>query len=253
LTLEDGHKLFPEGVCFSVIAFEQIWNEYALDQGAQRGAFLAVHDKKPPGTQWLKPPAAPKSGNWGVVDGFVISHIVETLLAYLLIESPEGPLPGVYSFYSTALSIGYQLAAKAQNLKVRLPGENGTVEELKGCALGRFEMTSAIEKRGDKRWYLPSIELKGRLGEAKGPTLETWRATMGMRQAFRQGLAWEPEASAIAGPPKPPAIDSGLEEPLAHRARSAIESGRYPRAVESPPPVTEYDGPDSEDSDSDPF
>ena len=89
---------------------------------------------------------------------------------------------GVYVFSKTALRIGRHLASATQRLQVN--GLNG----VKGCVLGRFRMTSRLEKQGDRRWYLPVWSLVGKLGQDNGPSLAAVLGLAEMRKAFKAGI-----------------------------------------------------------------
>ena len=125
--------------------------------------------------------------------------VQESRNAFMKVEE-TGQL-GFYRFSKTALPIGRDLTNRAQVLSVE--GLDG----VKGCVLGRYRMTSRLEKRDIRRWFLPSIEYLGKLGQPDGPSLASVMELAKMRKTFLAGL---PPMLEIEGPPEPPAPPSIL-------------------------------------------
>ena len=134
---------------------------------------------------------------------------------------------GFYRFSKTALPIGRDLTNRAQVLSVE--GLDGA----KGPVLGRYRMTSRLEKRDTRRWFLPSIAYLGKLGQPDGPSLASVMELAKMRKTFLAGLPPMLEASqtALDGPPEPPA------PPVTNNAG---DNDNYPDRLEAPP--LEHDG-----------
>jgi hypothetical protein len=245
-TADAGPKIFrnPEGACVFAVGFQHLWNEYALDVGVQRGSLLDQHEKKPADCVWLKPPRVQKQGNYRVNSGGdIYAAVVETLFAFLMVEADGAVYPGVYALYKTALAYGTEFAARAQSLKVRLPSESGGTEQLSSPTLGKWRVTTASEKFGDRPVFVPRFKLLGRLGEQTGPTLDEWRLIMGLRKSFLAGGSWAPE------PPAP------LEGPRSGSVAIASDRGATSRdhwedeGLEPPPPpdAASGDGPGERD------
>ena len=137
---------------------------------------------------------------------------------------------GFYRFSKTALPIGRDLTNRAQVLSVE--GLNG----VKGPVLGRYRMTTRLETKDTRHWFLPSIEYLGKLGQPNGPSLASVMELAKMRETFLAGLPPMLETSRaeleIDGPPVPPASPS-----LANNARDLND---YPDRSEAPP--LEHDG-----------
>ena len=134
----------------------------------------------------------------------------EEVLAFLWVEE-TGQL-GCYTLNKTALKIGREFGRSSSHLKVE-----GLPDSVMGCILGRYLMTSRLEKDGDRRWFLPVWQLVGKLGQPNGPTLEAVLKVAELRKIFMAGLPPVLEASQgvleIEGPPAPPP-EPGIDEPL---------------------------------------
>jgi len=64
-----------------------------------------------------------------------------------------------------ARAVGRALGDKAQSLRLDR-------QKYLGNDPGPVEWSSRLEQRGDYRWFLPRVELVGKLGQAGGPSLE---------------------------------------------------------------------------------
>jgi hypothetical protein len=227
------HKTFfkgPTGFLCQVIGFSHAFNEYLPGHGP----FVTAHDEKPGDAQWLKI-GVPKEGLYRVNgDGLPGNHIVEIVYAYLLI----GGRGAVYPFYGTACPIGHDFASRAQRLHVKVEID-GKIEEVRGPTLGKFQFTSYLDKKGDKRWYKPNVTCACKLGEVGGVTIEEWRRAQRLRQAFKRGLDWAPLEAL--DPPTPPA------EALPPRQGSIEVRSDKDVWRDNAPPPDRYDGPDDDD------
>jgi hypothetical protein len=180
----EGERLLVkggEGFRFQVIGFSRNFVEWLPD----RGGFVAAYLDKPSAAHWLdagmsKPGLYRTNGN----------KVEETIYCHML----TGGFGATYGFRSTALVVGRDLRDRAQRLKVE-------GEEIRGMILGKWLMTSRLERQAAYRWFRPSIALVGKFGDPppKGPTLAEVRLAATLRKSFRGGLPWAPE------PPAPPA------------------------------------------------
>ena len=99
------------------------------------------------------------------------------------------------------MPIGRDLTNRAQVLNVE--GLKG----VKGCVLGRYRMTSRLKEADTRRWFLPSIEYLGKLGQPNGPSLA---AVLELAEMRKTSLAGLPPTLEIEGPPEPPAPPKSL-------------------------------------------
>jgi hypothetical protein len=230
------------GFTFMLLKLERVFNEYQPG----RGSFVAAHAEKPRGAVWLD---AKRDGVEKT--GLVLQNgnrVVETISAYILID---GRQPGVFDFYSTALSIGRDLGKQAYRLRVNIDGT-----EHRSYTLGKWRMGSTLEKKDNDRYFKPVVTLLGKLGEPEGPTIEAWRFAQKLRLSLKAGNPdWVP-AEAIEPPPPP------REEWPAHPANIADRSGprglinrraersEIEASADRAPLPEAYDGPDSRYGDS---
>jgi hypothetical protein len=224
---------------FILLKLEKAFNEYLPGHGS----FVTPHVVKPPDAVWKN---ALRDGveKTGLVrlNG---NSVVETISALILIDVRQ---PAAFDFYRSALVVGRDLGKKAHRLRVNIDGA-----EYRSYTLGKWQMSSVLEKDSDHRWFKPVVTPLGKLGEPDGPTIEEWRLAQKLRLSLKAGeLDWTPEGIEPPAPPAelpaPPA-----EWPIARRATSARELRGSRGDRDTPPPVTEYDGPDSEPSYSDLF
>jgi hypothetical protein len=194
-----------EGWCGVLIGAKTIYVEY----GPNRGTFIAVHEDRPDDAEWRDGP----DGRRAILrdDG---NRIEETVNTYWLITGvavhPE-PFGTLFPWRSTGVPIGHKLVHQASQLRTTFDGE-----ELHGPAIGKWRLTSFLEKSGDYRWFKAKPTLIGRIGEPSGPTLPEWRLATRARMAFKNGLDWEPANL----PPLPAPKD---EQPMSRRRRAAAE------------------------------
>jgi hypothetical protein len=229
LRFVDGRTLVKGSVGFVAIAigFDEVWVEY----GANRGSYVDTHTKKPDDADWRTDPATGRKACLRPNN----NKIENTVVAHLLVDGRGVNFP----FRSTALSIGREFGQRAFSLRAKLDGG-----DVRGYPSGKRRIATRLEKEGDFRWFLPVVTLVGKVNQTGGPTIAEWRAAMTLRKAFREGLAWAPD------PPAPPSIEGPASPPPEERPRGAMTSAsrKSAWAVEEPPAVEEYDGPDNPDS-----
>jgi hypothetical protein len=259
-TLGDTKKAFKNGVFFHPIAFTLTHPEYTVGVGdGDRGEYVTDHGVDAPadmdfikvtGGVSRKRGAYPaglvaKNGHYRIVDGKPGNKVVPTITAYGLVEGH-----GVgYAMYGTAWAVGLDWVGRAERLRVRAEAPDGKPEELKGCTLGVFKLTSRSEKKGAFPYPVPVVTLVGKLGEPGGPSVERWRFAGGLRQAFKQsgGLDWVPdEALDPPAPPPDPALQISAAQAGA-RAAALKRTGSTSTLSEINPPLHEGDGFDDGD------
>jgi hypothetical protein len=180
-----GDKRVPmKSVLMQTVVFTLTHPEYTLGDGeGDRGQFVCDHGVKPPSDmKFLKASGGlvKKTGHYRVgADGKPGNKVAPTITAYGLVNG----FGASYAMYGTAYGAGREFAGRAERLMVRVdppliitqPGGPAIdVPELRGCALGIFELTSRFEKMGPYRVPVPVMTLVGKLGEEGGPTLEQW-------------------------------------------------------------------------------
>ena len=240
-TVSLGDERVPmASVLFQVIAFTLSHPEYTVGLGdGDRGVFVCDHGvAEPSGMKFLKQGerGVAKAGFYRINDGRPGNKVVPTVTAYGLVDGH-----GIsYAMYGTAFKPGKDWVIRAERLRAKAEID-GKIEELRGCTLGRFKLTSAIEKKGMLSYPVPVITLVGKLGEAGGPTFEQWLLVKQLRKAFKDG-DWTP-AEAIDPPDPPPA----LEEPQ----RGSIDVRSGSGAWNNAPLPDRYDGPDDDSNNID--
>jgi hypothetical protein len=201
----------PPGFTFAIFAFSKEFAVFEILPDNKGLRFVESHPEMPEGAGWKDSP------NGRICRDSKGRVAQEARNAFMKVEE-TGQL-GFYRFNKTALPIGRDLTNRAQVLSVE--GLKG----VKGCVLGRYRMTTFLEKKDTCRWFLPSIEYLGKLGKPNGPSLAAVLELAELRNTFLAGL---PPMLEIEGPPEPPAPP----------ASSSID--------EAPAP-TKYDGPDGDD------
>jgi hypothetical protein len=218
----EGRLFIPgsPGFHYGIFGFDHVFVEYETQADGSLQRVGEPYAEKPKDAQWLEDASGRRvcqrdNGN-----------PVQEHIGCLMKIEPTNQV-GIYVFSKTALRIGRELANAAQRLRV--DGLDG----VKGAVLGRFRMSSRLEKKGDRRWFLPVWTLVGKLGQPGGPSLETVLELAEMRKAFKAGMPPALEIEPPA-PPAPSSIDEAppLDEPL-----------------DGPPPPEGYDSPDNPDND----
>jgi hypothetical protein len=205
-----GEWLLVKEFILQLIAFTRAYLEWL----AGRGGFVASHAEKPGDAVWLA--KGQRHPTWDLEDvgveraGFWRANtnkVEEVISAHGLISNVglTAPIAGVLGFRSTSLAVGRELADRSQRLRIE-------GEEIKGIVLGKWKVTSRLEKRDDYRWHLPVVTLVGKFGEATGPTLVDTLLAARLRQAFKQGETWEPPGEPPVPPPPPPIAHATTSE-----------------------------------------
>ena len=195
----EGRLFMPSspGFTFAVFAFSKEFAVFELSDKGER--FIESHPEMPADAKWQDGPDGKRICRDS--QGRVVR---EARNAFMKVEE-TGQL-GFYRFNKTAFNIGRDLTNRAQVLSVE--GLDG----VKGPVLGRYRMTSRLEKQDERRWHLPVIEYLGKLGQPGGPSLASVMELAEMRKTF---LAGGKPALEIEGPPAPPLeIDGPLDGPL---------------------------------------
>jgi hypothetical protein len=207
-----------------VFAFTEDFREYRPNRG---GLACPPYSEMPADARWYddRTPLGNYRDNGNIVE--------DTINCFMLVVGLRPTtFGGVFRFARTSLTVGRDLGNRAQRLKVE--GEN-----IAGMIIGMWEWSSRhVPKPGGKSYYSPVLTLVGKLGEAKGPSLEWVRFAAQLRQKFKEGLPWAPE------PPVPP---GELEKPAAQQGSVTIKSGKQAWDDERPPLPDRYDGPDGDD------
>ena len=133
------------------------------------------------------------------------NRIEQTVSAFMLVlDGEEGeesvePYPAVFSFRSSSLAVGRELANRASRAKVTINGV-----EISGPTIAIWRLASRSEVRGPHRWQTPFCVPVGKLGEARGPTIEIARMAKKLRDDFKAGavkLRSDAKAApALSGP-----------------------------------------------------
>jgi hypothetical protein len=219
------------GVVFHVVGFDHMNPEYTVSLGdGDRGQFVTDHGvTAPKDTKFLQASdgLVRKTGHYRMIDGKPGNKVVPTVVAYGLVNGH-----GVsYAMYGTAYSVGVDWINRAERLRAKVEIE-GKLEEIRGCTLGLFLLTSRLEKKGSYTYPVPAVTTIGKLGEARGPSAEQWRLAKRLRQAFKQGLDWTPPETL--DPPAPtPEIQAS--------PKSTIVINDVPTEIKPPPPQGEED------------
>ena len=144
------------------------------------------------------------------------------------------PYPAVFSFRSTSLAVGRELANRASRAKVTINGV-----EISGPTICILRLASRSEVRGPHRWQSPFCVPVGKLGEARGPSLELVRQAAKLRSDFKAG-AVKLRSDAKAAP----ALGGPARDDLEADAGGSLFGGNG-FGPPAPPPAS-YDGPDDD-------
>jgi hypothetical protein len=133
----------------------------------------------------------PRSGHY-IPNG---NEVVPTINAFMLVDYGGRWVPGAYRFMHSAYLIGRQFGSRAAGYKAVVEGE-----KVQGCTVPKHKMTSYLDTRNGKSFYLPKPVFLGKVGEPGYPMPE-YRFVDELRRAFKQGDDW-----AALEPPEPPAL-----------------------------------------------
>jgi hypothetical protein len=226
------------GVVFHPIGFDHTNPEYTVGLGDDRGVFVCDHGvRAPDDTKFLYAAdgIVKKSGHYRMIGGKPGNRVKPTVTAYGLVNGH-----GVsYAMYGTAYSVARDWVNRAERLRAKVEID-GKLEEIRGCTLGLFLLTSRLEKKGSFTYPMPVVTPVGKLGDANGPSVEQWRLAKRLRQALKQGLDWmPPEALDLPAPPEALPASPGKGSIDIRSGRGAWDNGA--------PPHTDYEGPDDDE------
>jgi hypothetical protein len=129
------------------------------------------------------------------------NEVVPTITALMLVDYGGRQHPSALRFSHSAFKRGRELYGRSGRLKAVVDGE-----PVRGCHLGKYEMTAVTETKGGKTYLVPKPTLLGVVGEPAGPTLPEYRFADQLRRAFKQGEDW-----TLLEPPAPPAETKVIE------------------------------------------
>ena len=230
------------GFNFVPIGFELSWPEFAPN----RGGFVTNHPEKPASAVWLPAHKSPdnKAGLF-LPNG---NRCEQTITVFMMIipdeedrESVE-PYPAVFSFRSSSLAVGRELANRASRAKVTINGV-----EITGPTICMWRLASRSEVRGPHRWQTPFCVPAGKLGEARGPTIEIARMAKKLRDDFKTGaVKLRSDAKpALTGPANDDDKGSGGAGGGLEADAGGSLFGGNGFGPPAPPPAS-YDGPDDD-------
>jgi hypothetical protein len=176
------------------------------------GPPLDVTDEPPEDADWRVQPDGRK--RFSTPDG---CRVEETISALLLIEGRGA----IFDFKSTSLRTGADFHDRSSHLRTIVDGQ-----EIWGFAVGKWQISSRMEKSSRGAWFAPVVVLLGRVGDPLGPSADEWRAATKARLAFKQGMPWEvPDAIPAIAPPEP--------QMSRRRQRAALKGDDDPDAAAS--------------------
>jgi hypothetical protein len=246
-----GDFLMPNGVVakgsykFLAVGCDDFWVHWAANRGGLLG--FSQGPETPPGTEWLKPgvprdgyPMVMKEGRYAP-DGSVWERTIYLHSLVVAVGRPAShlaqPIRATFAFKGKNCEIGqnfYHSGLKAVEAVI----EGKVVRHM---ALGLFEMSSEIDRKGSYAWMAPKPTLVGVVGQPGGPSIELALIAKTLRHRFKQGRAWASEPlPAIAAPapteaPRIPASTLGTPKPDISSGLDASKS--------DPPPIS----PDADD------
>jgi hypothetical protein len=180
--------------------------EYEPDEGSERGRLVADHPGQTPqqlGGRFLRVGRddTDKSG-WHLGR----NRLIPTYDILFLIDKHGY----VMSFYKTAEAVGEEIVRRASRLQVKIGDD-----VIKSPVVAKIQIISELEKKGDRRYFVPKIGRIIKLGESDEIALDEARSAKHLRDAFKAGGEWMPEE-----PPEPP---------------PAVLPSSYPALVTEPP------------------
>ncbi len=235
--LPDGEdRIFVPRFHFQIFGWDLVWNEYEPQADGTNRLAAPPHLEKPRDARWVENDEGRKmcvndAGN----------SIVETIGCFMSFDNGK---IGRFNFSKTSLPIARELANASQRLTIE--GEN-----IKGCVLGRYLMTSRLEKQGPRTWFLPVPTFIAKLGQPSGPPLASVLKAAALRHSFLKGEPW-PESAQLTAPTPltPPTLSESSDRlaPSTH-GRITVESGKRTWSTPPPsaPPADFRDGPGPDD------
>jgi hypothetical protein len=206
----DGYRLVKgaTGLIVIPVYFNVAWVEW----GADRSGLIDVHPMKPHDAKWFSIDDSP-TGKAGFhnADG---NKLEQTVYWSSLVTGDE-PSPMTFAFRSSSFNIGRDFAASAERAR-SLDGK------LTGAVVGKWKLTSKVEKKLDFRWHIPVLTRLGVFGQESGPTAAEMQMAAELRQGFKTQAKAE-SAERIAAL-RSPAIEGPRGGSI------TVESGRKPAA-----------------------
>ena len=145
------------------------------------------------------------------------NKIEKTVYGHAMIDGA----PATFVFRSTAYAIGRSQANLSHHVKVTIDDEDIRV-------IDQSHVTSRPESNNFGRWFVPQIDLIGKFGSPKGPTLAEVRVAKALRIALKTGS----EPAAIDAPKTPQLTSSAAcwqRRAGAHLGESAVVWSRLLR------------------------
>lgn len=226
------------GITFVPVGFELSWPEFLPNRGGHTGR---TYTEKPAGAVWKKAFELPdaKAGLF-LGDNRVEQTITVAMLVFPNPADHEGvePYGATFAFRSSSLATGRDFANRASRVRVTVDGV-----ELTGPTIGLWRLSSRSEAKGAHRWQAPFVIPVGKLGEARGPTIEQVRQAAKLRADFKRGLmrvAHQASQAAIG------VREMDDDDPETESGGSFGNDNGPPA-----PPPSDYDGPDNDDDGDD--
>jgi hypothetical protein len=154
------------------------------------GPPLDVLDEPPEDADWRIQPDGRK--RFTTLDG---CRVDQTISALLLVNGHGA----IFEFKSTSYRTGADFHDRASHLRATVDGQ-----EVWGFAVGKWKISSRLERSSRGAWFTPIVALLGRIGDPLGPSSDEWRAAVKARLAFKANMPWEaPDAIPAIAPPEP--------------------------------------------------
>jgi hypothetical protein len=166
----EEHYPRTPGVTVQLIACVVKFLEWEPQRGAKKPP-IAAYDRMPLDASWRD-----QGGRKACLRSSNGARIEKTLFAHLLV----GTFKASFAFKSTAFDIGERWARDADKVRVRVDNE------IVRCCGAFWRLSSELAKndRGEK-WYAPTYELVGLMGQEHGPTIEQVRFARDIRFEFK--------------------------------------------------------------------
>jgi hypothetical protein len=215
----DGYRLVKGATGLAVVPvyFNVAWVEW----GADRSGLIGVHATKPHDATWFASETSP-SGKAGFHSGDG-NKLEQTVYANMLATTGDELFTMTFAFRSSAFNIGRDFAGAAEGVR-SIDGA------LSGAVVGKWKLTSKVEKKLDFRWHAPVLTKLGVFGQTTGPTASEMQTAAELRRGFKEQAKAESAARiaslrspAIEGPRggsitiesgRKPAVDPNLNDPI---------------------------------------
>jgi hypothetical protein len=217
------------GVEAIFVWFEEYFVEWPPVRGRGSGGPLARYSEMPSDAKWVLDPATDRK----VCQRVNRNKVEKTIYGHALIDQ----VPATFVFRATAYPIGRAHANLSFHVKATIDGEEIRVIGAK------WRVTSHLDSNNLGSWFVPQIDLIGKFGSPKGPTLAEIRAAKVLRIALKTGA----EPPALSPGSAAPALEA-TPKPMPKRSLITVTSGESGGNAPppSPPPPDHYDGPDDD-------